>query len=230
MKKVLIVEDEKILLLSLLRGLNKHSSHFQIMCAENGRQAVEVLSSIEIDLLVTDLKMPEMNGFELLAWVSRNKAQLPVVVTSAFATPETQARLGRMGTLQFLEKPFSMEDMEAAIFNGLKSGDKSYIRGITLATFLQLVKAEHKDCTLKVMSGGQQAFLFVNNGDLIDADFGGLSGRDAAMKVVAWPDAEIEMESICRRHSDSIGMPVEQLLLAAFQRKDEEAEFERQQS
>ncbi len=82
MKKILIVDDEKSFLLSLKDGLKKHSGRFQVFSAENGRQAVEILRSMSIDLLVTDLKMPEMNGFELLAWTSRHQPQLPVIVMS----------------------------------------------------------------------------------------------------------------------------------------------------
>ncbi len=103
MKKILIVDDEMSFLLSLKDGLKKHEGKFQVVMAENGRKALEILRTTSIDLLVTDLKMPEMNGFELLAWVSRHKPQLPVIVMSAFGTPEIEARLESYDALQFLE-------------------------------------------------------------------------------------------------------------------------------
>ena len=227
MKKILIVDDEKSFLLSLKDGLDVHRDRFTVLTAEDGHQAVEVLKKHQIDLLVTDLKMPDMNGFELLAWVSRHQPQLPVIVMSAFGTPEIEARLEKMDTLQFLEKPLDLEMLEEGILNGLNAGGKSFIRGITLATFLQLMKAEQKNCTLKVSSAGKPAYLYIRRGELIDAEFDSLSGLEAALEIVSWTDAEIEMDGICRRQEDVVKMPMEHLLMEAFKRKDEAAEMEK---
>ena len=225
MKKILIVDDEKSFLLSLKDGLSKHSDKFQILTAEDGREAVTILRSVSVDLLVTDLKLPEMSGFELLAWTSRHQPQLPVIVMSAFGTPEIEARLAKMDTLQFLEKPLDIQMLEEGIFNGLNTGGKSFIRGITLATFLQLMKVEKKNCTLKITNSDQLAYLYVRRGELIDAVFGELTGLEAALDIVSWGDAEIEMDGICRRQADVISMPMEHLLIEAFKRKDEAVEL-----
>ena len=225
MKKILIVDDEKSFLLSLKDGLSVHSDKFQVLTAENGREAVDVLRSLPVDLLVTDLKLPEMNGFELLAWTSRHQPQLPVIVMSAFGTPEIEARLAKMDTLQFLDKPLDIHMLEEGIFNGLNAGGKSFIRGITLATFLQLMNVEKKNCTLKVSVSEQFAYLYIFRGELIDAEFGDLMGLDAALEVVGWNDAEIEMDGICRRQDDVINLSMAHLLIEAFKRKDEAAEL-----
>lgn len=227
MKKILIVDDEKSFLLSLKDGLSVHSNKFQVLTAENGREAVDVLRSLPIDLLVTDLKLPEMNGFELLAWTSRHQPQLPVIVMSAFGTPEIEARLAKMDTLQFLDKPLDIHMLEEGIFNGLNAGGKSFIRGITLATFLQLMRVERKNCTLKVSTSEQFAYLYVQRGELIDAELGDLVGLEAALEIVSWNDAEIEMDGICRRQDDVINLPMEHLLFEAFKRKDEAAELKK---
>jgi len=221
-KRVLIVDDEKSFLLSLRDGLNVHRDEFQVLTAENGREAVAVLRALSIDLLVTDLKLPEMDGFELLAWVSRQQPQLPVIVMTAFGTAEIESRLAQMGALQYLEKPLDLEMLREGIFNGLKGGPKSYIRGITLATFLQLIRADRKNCTLKVTTDGQQGYLYVRRGELIDAEFAELQGEAAAMEIVAWEHAEIEMDGICRRQQQIINLSLEHLLIEAFRRKDEQ--------
>jgi len=226
-KKILIVDDETSFLLSLRDGLSKHRDKFQIFTAENGREAVEVLRSTTIDLLVTDLKLPEMNGFELLAWTSRHQPQLPVIVMSAFGTPEIEKRLAQMDTLQFLDKPLDIQMLEEGIFNGLNARGKSFIRGITLATFLQLMKVEKKNCTLKINAAEETAYLYIYRGELVDAEYGRLSGLDAALEIVSWNDAEIEMDGICRRQDDVIKLSMEHLLIEAFKRKDEAAESEK---
>jgi CheY-like chemotaxis protein len=224
MKKVLIVDDEASFLLSLKDVLKVHRDKFEIITAENGSVAVELLRDIRFDLLVTDLRMPEMNGFELLAWVSRHMPQLPVIAMSAFGTPEIEARLRKMDTIQFIEKPVDLPVLEKAIFNGLKAGGKSFIRGITLATFLQLINVEKKNCTLKIASSPSPAYLFVADGELIDAEYANMKGLEAALEVVSWCDAEIEMDGICRRQNDVVNMPLSHLLIEAFRIKDEAAE------
>ena len=221
MKKVLIVDDEKSFLLSLKDGLKQQGDKFQVLTAENGREAISVLRALPIDLLVTDLKMPQMDGFELLAWVSRNQAPLPVIVMTAFGTPEIEARLAKIGTLQYLEKPIDLQMLQEGIFSGLNTKDKSYIRGITLPTFLQLMNLEQKTCTLKVMSRGRIGYLYIRRGELLDAECEGLTGEAAALNVVAWENAEIEMDSICRRQQGTIKLSLEHILIEAFRLKDE---------
>lgn len=221
MKRVLIVDDEKSFLLSLKDGLSPHADKFQVLTAENGREAVAVMRALPIDLLVTDLKMPEMDGFELLAWVSRNQAHLPVIVLTAFGTPEIEARLAKMNTLQYLEKPIDLPMLQEGIFNGLDARDKSYIRGITLPTFLQLMCIEQKTCTLKVTSNSRIGYLYIRRGELLDADFDQLTGEPAALEIVGWENTEIEMDGICRRQQGSIKLSMEHILIEAFRLKDE---------
>ncbi len=223
MKNVLIVDDEKSFLLSLKDGLSVHRDSFQVLTAANGREAVAVLRAVPIDLLVTDLKLPEMDGFELLAWVSRHQPQLPVIVMTAFGTPEIEARLASHDTLQYLEKPLDLSVLQDGIFNGLNAGRKSYIRGITLSTFLQLMSIEQKNCTLKISAGGQVGYLYIRRGKLLDAEFGSLQGEAAALEIVGWDNAEIEMDGICRRQEEAIDISLEHVLIEAFRLKDERA-------
>jgi len=228
-KSVLIVDDEKSFLLSLKDGLSAHGERYQVVTAENGRQAVELLRSQPIDLLVTDLKLPEMDGFELLAWVSRHQAQLPVIVMTAFGTPEIEARLATLDALQYLEKPLDLQMLQEGIDSGLESGAKSYIRGITLATFLQLMSIEQKNCTLKVTASAGVGYIYISRGELRDAEYQELSGESAALEIVGWDNAEIEMDGICRRQEAVINLSLEHILIEAFRRKDERAYRKKQQ-
>ncbi len=106
--------------------------------------------------------------------------------------------------------------------SAFESKTKSYIHGITPATFLQLMNAEQKNCTLKVMSAGQTGYLYIRRGELLDAEIVGLSGEAAALEIVTWENAEIEMDGICQRNQVVIKRSLEYILIAAFQRKDEQ--------
>lgn len=221
LETVLIVDDEKTFLLSLKDGLKAHESKFRVLTAENGKEAISVLRALPVDLLVTDLKMPEMDGFELLAWTTREKPELPVIVMTAFGTAAIESRLAEIESLQYLEKPLALADLETAIFAAIKAKARSYIRGITLATFLQLMHMEKKSCTLKVSREDSSGYLFLKGGALFDAECGDLHGVEAAYEIMAWDDAEIEMDSHCRRQERGINIGLEHLLIDAFRRKDE---------
>lgn len=222
MKTVLIVDDERPFLLSLKDGLERHSDKLDIVLAGNGLEAAGVFAQRQVDLLVTDLKLPQMNGFELLAHVGRTHPQVPVIVMTAFGTPEMESRISDLGALTYLEKPLSLPMLEQSIFSALESGARSFIHGITLAAFLQLLHLEKKSCSLRVKSRECQAELFIQRGELIDAEFGDLDGTAAALTILGWDDAEIEMENVCKRRERLIDDSLEYLLMEAFRHKDEQ--------
>jgi len=227
MPTILLVDDEKPFLLSLRDGLVTLDRNLNILTANDGQQAVEILTSQNIDLLVTDLKMPIMDGFELLAYVSRCQPKLPVIVMTAFGTPDIEARLSKVNALHYLEKPLDFDQLTRTIDTALAEEKHSYIRGITLATFLQLVHMEQKSCTLKIHSQGRTGYLYLLGGALLDAETGGLQGEQAAYQIIAWDDAEIEMDNICRKQEKKVDASLEFLLMEAFRMKDEAEELEK---
>jgi CheY-like chemotaxis protein len=221
MKNILVVDDERPFLLSLKDGLLSSGDQFKVVLANDGKQALQILETQPIDLLVTDLKMPVMDGFQLLANVSRQYPQLPIIVMTAFGTPEIESKLAGMNALHYLEKPLDLDLLAQTIMEALSTEGHSFIRGISLATFLQLVHLEKKSCSLKVRSQGQTGYLFIRQGELIDAQTGELQGEAAALVIVAWDDAEIEMDNTCRRSQKKIDPTIEFILMEAFRIKDE---------
>ncbi len=230
MKTILIVDDETPFLLSLKDGLRDHAGDYQVRTAGNGREAVAILDTVKIDLLVTDLKMPVMDGFELLAYLSRRQLGIPVVVMTAFGTQEIENRLKKIDNFHYLEKPLDLDLLAGTIDRALAAGSRSYIRGITLATFLQLVQMEHKTCTLKIKSRGRVGFLHIRKGELLAAETDTVGGEHAAYDIVCWPDPEIEMEGVCRKTEKTIAASIEHVLLEAFRIEDERREALRQQT
>jgi len=221
MKNVLIVDDEKSFLLSLLQGLDAYAADFNTLTALNGKVAVDVLESTKVDLVVSDLKMPEMDGFGLLAHMSKKHPHIPVIMMSAYCTPEIKARLKSLGAFTILEKPIDFQDFVDHILAELNAVSKGYIKGITLPAFLQLVEMEKKTCTLKIDSHGRKGFLYFQDGVLIDADNGTDEQEKAALDIVCWDDPEIEIESICRKKTRSIQSPLTYILMEGYRIRDE---------
>ncbi len=221
LKNVLIVDDEKYFLLSLVEGLSQYANTFRTVTAENGRAAITVLGSTSVDLVVTDLNMPELDGFGLLAHMSKFQPGVPVIVMTAYCTPEIKRKLADFGSLKILEKPLEFTDLVESILAELTSNSGSYLRGITLPAFLQLLEMERKTCTLRIRSKGRVGFLCLRDGQLLEADNGHGRGDEAALDIISWDETEIEISSVCKIKEARIKASLGYLLMEAFRLKDE---------
>jgi DNA-binding NtrC family response regulator len=119
-KEVLIADDEEMLLLSINDGLSIYNKYFTLLTATNGLDAVKLLKSKpSIDLVITDLKMPKMDGFELLTYMKRNFPRTPVILMTAYGTPKIEEIVKKMGIYGYLEKPLDIDIIAETIFTAL---------------------------------------------------------------------------------------------------------------
>jgi CheY-like chemotaxis protein len=119
--KILVAEDNDMTAEILRLHLRKHG--FEAIHASNGAEALGYLeSTLDISLVVTDLMMPEMDGFELLSEMRRRPelSEIPVVLTSAWPQPEVVTKAAELGCRQFLVKPVSNASLLNAIRTALK--------------------------------------------------------------------------------------------------------------
>jgi CheY-like chemotaxis protein len=200
MKNVLIVDDEEAFILSIGDGLEKYSSDFNVLTAENGKAAVDVLESRKIDLVVTDLSMPQMDGFELLAYINNNFPSIPAIVLSAYGTPIIKNRLKTLGPLRyFLEKPVDLKTLATAIMGCLKEASKGgFVKSISIGSFLQLIQMEQKTCILEIYQegGAQKGFFYFIKGELHNAVYGDTQGEKVAREMITWDNAEIRFRDL----------------------------------
>ena len=125
MKNLLLVDDEMIFLKSLAEGLRMVNKDYNVLLANNGEHAIRVLKSVRVDLLLTDLKMPVMDGFDLLLEVLKKYPYLPVIVTSSFSNDDVIKKINAMGFFHFIEKPFEFDDLTDKISLLWQPGTKS---------------------------------------------------------------------------------------------------------
>ena len=104
-KNILLVDDHQSFLATLAEGLrNCSSNNFCILTAENGHRALKVLESAYVDLVVTDLKMPVMDGLELISHMKEKYPGIPVFVMSSFLCPDLETRLRALGASRCIVK------------------------------------------------------------------------------------------------------------------------------
>ncbi|MBT3310927.1 MAG: response regulator [Desulfobacterales bacterium] len=110
MKNVLIVDDEIAVLSLLKHSLIKYRSEFKVLTAKNGNEAKSILSKKPVSLLVTDIIMPDITGFELLEYVKKKYPATLCYVMTAYNTTEIKKRSHIM-LLNFLKNLFQSANL-----------------------------------------------------------------------------------------------------------------------
>jgi len=107
-KRILIVEDEKTLALTLYEVLFTASGDFEIIVCDKAEDALQKISEKEFDLLITDLKLPgQIDGLELIRRLKEEK-RIPSILMTAYGTEEVREEAKKLGVKAYFEKPFSL--------------------------------------------------------------------------------------------------------------------------
>jgi DNA-binding NtrC family response regulator len=114
---ILVVEDKESMLEMLKQTLEAEG--YQVISARDGSEGIRKLSDERIGLVVTDLKLPKKDGFDVLKAVKQENPLLPVIVMTAFGTIETAVRAVKDGAYDFLTKPFDTDHMLVLIKRAL---------------------------------------------------------------------------------------------------------------
>lgn len=108
--KVLICEDEEIMLTALAFRLRKQG--LEVLVAEDGKQALQIIKTHSPDLIVADIMMPFVTGLELINFVRQDmKSSLPIIVISALENDEVVLEAFRLGATDFVTKPFKPNEL-----------------------------------------------------------------------------------------------------------------------
>jgi len=117
--RILVIDDEEIVRISCSRALTPEG--FDLKLARNGADGLRMLAEEEFDLVLTDLKMPDMDGIEILRRVKEGWPQTEVVIITGYQTVDTAVRSIKLGAFDYVEKPFTPDKIlsvvEAAVSN-----------------------------------------------------------------------------------------------------------------
>src|SRR3990172_9389966 len=113
MSRVLIVDDEKNLLEFLNIMLAQEG--YDVAVAFGGKEAVDILKNNEFDVVVTDIKMPRVNGLEVLKFIKENSPDTIVIMITAFASHETAVEAMKAGAYDYITKPFNNDQIKLVI-------------------------------------------------------------------------------------------------------------------
>ncbi len=113
MARVLVVDDEENTRIGLVKLLRQEGYHTEAV--GNGFEALEYLKEIMVDLVITDINMPEMNGLVFLGELDRIYPDVKVVMITAYGGVGSYLEAMNLGALEYLQKPVKLKDLRAII-------------------------------------------------------------------------------------------------------------------
>ena len=119
-ERILIVDDEEDMLEGLRRIFNQHLSAVEVTTTSRARQALRLVRQVPVDLVLLDIRMPEMDGFELLESLRKEDPWLTVIMMTAYGSIEIAVEAMQRGAYDFITKPFNKEPLLRAVHQGLE--------------------------------------------------------------------------------------------------------------
>jgi len=113
--KILVIDDEDIVRLSCSRSLVPEG--YELKMAKNGPEGLKMLEEEAFDLVLTDLKMPNMDGIEVLGTIKTKWPKTDVVIVTGYQTVETAVKAIKLGAFDYIEKPFTPDSLIATVEN-----------------------------------------------------------------------------------------------------------------
>ena len=113
MKKILVIDDEPIVRISSKRTLVPEG--YDVELADSGKAGIEILERNTFDLILLDLKMPDMGGIEVLKVVMERWPGTKVIIVTGFSTVDTAVEALRIGAFNHIEKPFTPHSLLEAV-------------------------------------------------------------------------------------------------------------------
>ncbi len=147
--KVLVVDDQKSIR-EILEIFLK-SEGFSVSAADNGMTALDIMKDDIFDLVITDMKMPKLNGIDLLRNIKEISPNTVVVIITAFGTPESAVEAMKLGAFDYIQKPFKMDDIRLVIKNAFEKK--------RLQTDLFILKEQLGTASFENMVGQSSAML-----------------------------------------------------------------------
>jgi DNA-binding response OmpR family regulator len=223
LKKVLIVDDEETLTWSMAKSLAKDKDKYEVMIANNGREALQLLKINKVDLVISDIRMPDINGLDLLVMVKKEYPETKVIIMTAYGSSDVQKEANQRGSLFYIEKPFEISDIRKIIIDliGRKRGFQGKVVGLQLTDIIQMNCLSRLTTALIVTRDGEKGIIYFNEGEVVHAECGNQKGTEAFYKILSWQEGEFVSNIGFVPPVQTIYQSWEHLLVEAMRRDDD---------
>lgn len=220
-KNILIVDKDPILLKTFVGLLKSQGGFIKVLSAHSGTEALDILKMGPVHIVITGLSLPEIDGFELLTLITKGYPDIRVIIMTHNASPMLRAKIKQTPAAVHVDPTVDISLLTKRIFTELQIDYGGQIRGLSLSSFLQMLKLEGHSCTLQVTGKGKTGCLHLVEGELVAASHGPLTGEAAAIQILSWDNVMIDIDYTTKGITPEIEKPVMALLLESGRMSDE---------
>ena len=221
MKDVLVVNSDQPFPHSVAGLLKHQSAFFRVHTARNSHQAIQVLKTTPVDLVITSIRFPKFSSLRFVTTLAEEYPSTKVMVITKGHNKFKQGSNKTLPEAIYLDNSTDQDQIIKRVFTELQIDYGGYIRGVALPSFLQMMELENCTCTLSIISKNLEGLLWLQDGELIAARSPTKEGKEAALEIIAWQNVLINIDyapfDIARQFSISFMM----LILESGQQYDE---------
>jgi CheY-like chemotaxis protein len=228
-QKILLLDDDQQMLDLYQELLKQLPSKPEVYVSNSGARAIAMLESEPFNLLITDLRMPKMDGLQVLAIVRRKFPHLRIIVLTGVLDEEYRSRAYAQGVELFWQKPASTEeinlfqdcvesllDRETRIDGGFRG-----MQSKSLVDLIQLECLSRSSSVLHIAQGALHGKIWVQNGEITDAATANFTGEEAFKEILSWKSGNFEILPADPDRVRTITNSYQGLLLDSAQALDE---------
>ncbi|HLP48346.1 MAG TPA: response regulator, partial [Candidatus Kapabacteria bacterium] len=230
---ILIVEDDRKVVELLKETIEEIGNGCAIKIAYNGKEAVEILEKEKIELALLDIKMPVMDGVQVLTELHNRKIWLPIIILTAYSVKDIEHKLLEFGIVDYLSKPLDIAKLKKRIKEVLKNREqKDSITGMSLAAILQVLEMEQRTGVISIKTDKKSGRIFFKKGMVVDIDAEGLTPEEALGELLDQTnkDQAISIEYLDHRRKERINKSLTEILLEASRLLDEDKNEDKKES
>jgi CheY-like chemotaxis protein len=182
-----------------------------------------LLKKGKIDLVISDIRMPDINGLDLLVRIKMEHPQTKVIIMTAYGSSDVQKEANRRGSLFYIEKPFEISDIRKIIVDliGKKKGFHGKVFDVQLTDIIQMNCLGRLTTALVITRNGEKGVIYFNEGEIIHAECGEKKGSDAFYRILTWDEGEFVSNIGFIPPVQTIFQSWEHLLVEAMQKSDD---------
>jgi CheY-like chemotaxis protein len=225
--KILLADDDPDLLDMYREILAQLPSQPEIHTAISGARVIAMLEAEPFQLMICDLKMPKMDGLQVLAIVRRKYPQLRTVALTAEVDEQFRSRAYALGVDLFWHKPATDQEIKMfleCIESLLGRETEAGFRGMQSKSLMDIIQLEcisQSSSVLRITNGPLTGKIWIQAGELVDAEAAELRGEPAFNKILSWRAGNFEMLPVEPARPRTIFKSYNALLLESAQALDE---------
>ncbi|MFN4149845.1 MAG: response regulator [Candidatus Sericytochromatia bacterium] len=211
--KVLVIDDDNITLIILEKILLKEG--FFVESGKSAVDAIKALTEKSFDIVISDIKMPNLSGFDLMIWMKSNKIRSKLIMMSSDVTPSLKKDYEKYGVLQIIAKPFTDEELIENIDFALEENFNANVSNLSMFDLIKILIMSNKDRGIVVKShiSEKNGLIYIKRGEVVFAQYDNILGENAFYNLMSIQNGIITEVDFDEKIQQNISLPFGFLLM-----------------